>query len=228
MISAAFSPSAPTERNHVAPTPPGHTPALRRRWPLVVLIALALLGTLWLAVCHAVLDSPRVDPPRRSDALLVLGPPDPTRVAFAEDLVYNQHIADTVVFSTPDAQPFDPPEMVQYYTARSFCAPHEGVEVLCFKPDPSTTQGEAMKLRELAEQRGWKTVTAVTFTQHVPRSRLILERCFPGELRMSAVDFNISGKNLLVQYLHQSAGYVKAWLTPGCDQQLPWHPKSGD
>ena len=206
---------------------PGHTPALRHRWLLVALTALALACALWLAVCHAVLDTPHVDAPRRSDAVIVLGPPDPTRVAYAEDLVYNQHVADTVVFSTPDAQPFDPPAMVEYYTARSFCAPREDVEVMCFKPDPSTTQGEAMKLRELAQQRGWDTVTAVTFTQHVSRSRMILERCYAGELRMSAVDFHITGARLLRQYLHQSAGYVKAWATPGCDQQLPWRPKSG-
>ena len=212
----------------MAPTPSGHPPALRRKWPLVVLIALTLLVTLWLAVCHAVLDSPDVDPPRTSDAVFVLGPPDPTRMAYAEDLVYNQHIADTLVVSTPDAQPFDPPEMVEYYTAKSFCEPRDGVEVLCFKPNPSTTQGEAIKLQELAAQRGWDTVTAVTFTQHVSRSRLILERCYSGELRMSGVDFHLTGKSLFNQYLHQSAGYVKAWLTPGCDQQLPWTPKSED
>ena len=98
----------------MAPTPSGHPPALRRKWPLVVLIALTILVTLWLAVCHAVLDSPDVDPPRTSDAVFVLGPPDPARMAYAEDLVYNQHIADTLVVSTPDAQPFDPPEMVEY------------------------------------------------------------------------------------------------------------------
>ena len=212
----------------MADTPPERTPALKRRWPLVVLTLLALLAALWLAVCHAVLDSPRVDPPARSDALLVLGPPDPTRIEYAEDLVYHQHVADTLVISTPDAQPFDPPEMVEYYTARSFCEPHDGVEVICFKPNPSTTQGEAMKLEELSEQRGWDTVTAVTFTQHVSRSRLILQRCYPGELRMSAVDFQLSGRSLFTQYLHQSAGYVKAWLTPGCDQQLPGNPKSAD
>ncbi|MDO4919853.1 YdcF family protein [Kocuria sp.] len=212
----------------MARTAQGQNPARRRRWPLVLLIALALALALWLAVCHAVLDSPRVDPPQKSDALIVLGPPDPTRVEYAQDLVFNKHIAKTLVISTPDAQPFDPQDMVDYYTSRSFCEPHEGVEVLCFKPDPSTTQGEAIKLKELAEERGWKTVTAVTFTQHISRSRLILERCYPGELRMSAVDFHLTGKSLFMQYLHQSAGYVKAWVTPGCDQQLPWNPKSAD
>ncbi|RKQ33780.1 YdcF family protein [Kocuria tytonis] len=194
----------------------------------MALIAPVLLITLWLAVCHAVLDDPRVDAPETSDALIVLGPPDPTRVEYAQDLVYNQHVAKTLVVSVPDPQPFDSPQMVEYYKARSFCQPRDGVEVLCFKPDPSTTQGEAMKLKELAAQRGWNRVTAVTFTQHTSRSRLILSRCYPGELRMSAVDFHITGRNLIGQYVHQSAGYVKAWLTPGCDQQLPWNPKSSD
>ena len=207
---------------------PGHTPDTKRRRPLLVLLVLTILVVLWLAVCHAVLDTPRVDPVKRSDAVFVLGPPDPSRMAHAQDLVFNQHVADTLVISSPDPQPFDPPNLQEYYSTRSFCAPRQDVEVICFKPDPSTTQGEAMELQKLAEKRGWDTVTAVTFTQHVSRSRLILSRCYPGELRMSAVDFHITGKNLLMQYLHQTGGFVKAWLTPGCDQQLPWNPKSLD
>ena len=99
---------------------------------------------------------------------------------------------------------------------------------MCIRDSPSTTHGEPIKLQEPSAQHGWDTVTAVTFTQHVPRSRLILERCYSGELRMSAVDFQLTGKSLFNQYLHQSAGYVKAWVTPGCDQQLPWTPKSED
>ncbi|MCT1722810.1 YdcF family protein [Kocuria marina] len=207
---------------------PGQTLAKKRRWPLLVLTVLTILVVLWLAVCHAVLDNPRVDPPKRSDAVFVLGPPDTSRMAYAEDLVFNQHVADTLVISAPDPQPYEPPQMQEYYSTRPFCAPREGVEVICFKPDPSTTQGEAMELQKLFEERGWDTVTAVTFTQHVPRSRLILSRCYPGELRMSAVDFHITGKSLLMQYLHQTGGFLKAWLTPGCDQQLPWNPKSLD
>ncbi|MDN5630709.1 MULTISPECIES: YdcF family protein [Kocuria] len=210
----------------MAETAPGEGPATRRRWPLVVVIAVVLLIVLWLAVCHAVLDDPRVERPGASDAVLVLGPPDPTRVEYAQDLVYNQHIAKTLVISVPDAEAYDSPETVAYYEARSFCNEHDGVEVICFKPDPSTTQGEAIELRSLAQERGWDTVTAVTFTQHVSRSRLILSRCYTGELRMASVDFHLTGTSLLMQYVHQSAGFVKAWLTPGCDQQLPGNPKS--
>lgn len=192
----------------------------------MVALAVVVLLVSWLAVCHVALDEPRLDAPRASDAVLVLGPPDSTRVAEAEDLVYHQHIAKTLVISVPDSEPYDSPETVAYYDARKFCEPHEGVEVICFKPNPSTTQGEAIELRKLAEERGWDTVTAVTFTQHITRSRMILSRCYAGELRMSSVDFQLSGKALLMQYVHQSAGFVKAWLTPGCDQQLPGNPKS--
>ena len=194
----------------------------------VVLGSAVLLVVAWLAVCHAALDDPRVDRPRASDAVLVLGPPDPTRMEKAVELVTEHHIADTLVISAPNPLPGESPRLTAYASARKFCGPYEGVEVICFAPDPATTQGEAMELRELARQRSWHTVTAVTFEQHVPRARMILRRCFHGELRMSAVDYRLTGLALVRQYVRESAGFVKAWLTPGCDQQLPWKPRSLD
>lgn len=198
------------------------------RWPRIVLACAVLLVVVWLAVCHAVLDDPRVDPPRASDAVLVLGPPDPTRLEKAMELVTERHIADTLVISAPDPLPRESPQLSAYANARKFCEPRKDIDVICFKPNPSTTQGEAMELRELARERGWHTVTAVTFEQHVPRARLILQRCFHGDLRMSAVDYRLSGWALVWQYVHQSAGFLKAWVTPGCDQQLPWKPHTLD
>lgn len=199
----------------------------RRRWPVRVAAGLVLAAGLWLAVCWAVLEHPRTDEPARSDALLVLGPPDPHRMALAQGLM-DRGIAPVLVIATPDPRPDDPPSMVRYYEDRDFCTPRGEYEVICFKPNPSTTQGEAMELRDLAAQRGWDTVTAVTYKQHVPRARMILERCYSGELRMSATDYQFTPLRTLRQYVYQSGGFVKAWLTPGCEQQLPGNPKELD
>lgn len=202
--------------------------AVGRRWPWALLICAAPVVASWLAVCHAVLDHPRVDAPLASDAVLVLGPPDPSRMEKATELVVERHLADTLVISTPDPQAGDAPGLVAFYSAKKFCEPRQDLEIICFKPNPSTTQGEAMQLRELARERGWDTVTAVTFDQHITRARMILQRCFPGELRMTAVDYRLTGRALLGHYVRQSAGFLKAWVTPGCDQQLPWKPRTTD
>lgn len=199
----------------------------RRRWPARVAAALVVVVGGWLAVCWVVLEHPRTEEPAPSDALLVLGPPDTQRMATAQELM-ERGIAPVLVIATPDAQPDDPPAMVQYYEDKDFCTPRTDYEVICFKPNPSTTQGEAMKLRDLAAERGWDTVTAVTFKQHVPRARMILERCYHGELRMAATDYQFTPLRTLRQYVYQSGGYVKAWLTPGCEQQLPGNPKELD
>ena len=196
----------------------------RRRWPARLAAVLVLVFFAWLAVCWAVLEHPRTEEPAVSDALLLLGPPDTQRMATAQELM-ERGIAPVLVIATPDAQPDDSPAMVQYYEDKEFCAPRADFEVMCFEPNPSTTQGEAIELRDLAAERGWDTVTVVTFKQHVPRARMILERCYGGELRMVATDYEFTPLRAVLQYVYQSAGYVKAWLTPGCDQQLPGNPK---
>lgn len=198
-----------------------------RTWSLRLAAALLLAFAAWLAVCWAVMEHPRTEEPAMSDALFVLGPPDTQRMATAQGLM-DRGIAPVLVIATPAAQPDDPPALVQYYEDKDFCTPRTDYEVICFPPDPSTTQGEAIELRDLADERGWDTVTAVTFKQHVPRARMILERCYSGELRMSATDYHFTALRTLRQYVYQSGGYVKAWLTPGCEQQLPGNPKELD
>ena len=53
---------------------------------------------------------------------------------------------------------------------------------ICFTPDPYSTQGEARWIAEEAEKRGWDSVVVVTSTYHVRRARMIVERCFHGDL----------------------------------------------
>lgn len=51
------------------------------------------------------------------------------------------------------------------------------VELVCLRPDPATTTGEANVLSRLAAERGWERVAVVTSTSHITRSRIIFERC---------------------------------------------------
>ena len=53
---------------------------------------------------------------------------------------------------------------------------------ICFTPDPYSTQGEARWIAQEARKRGWDSVVVVTSTYHVRRTRMIVERCYGGDL----------------------------------------------
>lgn len=67
---------------------------------------------------------------------------------------------------------------------RRACAGSLGVDTLCVRADPFSTQGEARLIARLARQRGWRTVDVVTSQFHVFRARFMIERCYSGRLVM--------------------------------------------
>ena len=50
-------------------------------------------------------------------------------------------------------------------------------ELVCLRPDPATTTGEASTLDDLAVARGWEHVAVVTSTTHVTRAAVIFDAC---------------------------------------------------
>jgi hypothetical protein len=151
---------------------------------------------------------PQVDPLRRADAILVLGGPDHSRYDFGRALVADGW-APTMVISNPDG-PHD------RWLTRYCAVPKPGFTLICFSPDPATTKGEGRELRRLAAENGWRTVIVVTLLPHISRSRLILQRCFDGELVMAAIPTRLSAPEWAFHYVYQSAGYVRAVVQPGC------------
>jgi uncharacterized SAM-binding protein YcdF (DUF218 family) len=162
----------------------------------------------WLVLCYLVIADPTVNHPRRADAIVVLGPPDDNgRVDTALSLI-RQHVATNLVISmTSERQ----------RQARSLCAaPQDGFDVTCFRPQPSTTRGEAKHVRDLARQHGWTSVVVVTSTYHVSRARMTFDRCLDGMLYLVAARRGITVFTWAYQYLYQTGAYVKALLQPGC------------
>ena len=86
----------------------------------------------------------------------------------------------------------------------------------CTVPDPPTTKGEGRELRRLAPEHGWRTVIGVTFRPHISRTRFILEQCFDGDLVMVASPAHISLPRWAFEDVHQTEGYLRAVLLPGC------------
>lgn len=192
--------------------------------------AAGALFVIWLIACSMILLRPDVtEVPQPTDAVFVLGPSDQTRVGHARDLM-DQGLAPTVVYATPQGDFGDGSAATAGDIGKPRCDTGRDYEVICFEPDPSTTQGEAMKMRDLAAERGWDDVIVITTRPHVPRAQLIVDRCYDGRSQWSPIDYVDSYWQhpwmTLKAYAYQSGGFLKAWVTPGCETQLPGQPKS--
>ena len=115
-------------------------------------------------------------PPRGADAVVVLSGGRGHRLAEGRRLI-REGISKTLVISDGLAPGWD--------EANGLCRTHRAV---CFKPDPYSTQGEARWVAREAARRGWDSVVVVTSTYHVRRTRMIMRRCYHGELAVDGAD----------------------------------------
>lgn len=128
----------------------------------------------WLALCAFLFLWPRQDSPGRADAVVVLSGDRDFRLPRALELMKDR-VAGTLVIS--DGR--DP----KWPRANRLCSSGgDGFRVVCFKPDPYSTTGEADAVGRLARERGWSSLVVVTSTFHLSRARLLFERCFSGEV----------------------------------------------
>jgi uncharacterized SAM-binding protein YcdF (DUF218 family) len=129
-------------------------------------VLLAALGAA-TAYLFVWVDSDRV--PRDADAVVVLSGGREHRLAEGRRLVATG-VAETLVISDGRAP--------GWAEANALC----GSDAVCFRPEPYSTQGEARWIAAEAERRGWDSVVVVTSTYHVRRARMIVERCYDGDL----------------------------------------------
>jgi hypothetical protein len=141
-----------------------------------------------------------VSDPRRADVLLVLGPPEPWRIRWAEELV-DRGVAGALLISVPD------PHRV---------AACREAGVTCFVPDPFTTRGEARFLRAAMTEHGWRTADVITATPHGERARFSLGRCVARGAQVVGRAPGTSVPWWAFQYLYQMVGWVRAVTQSGC------------
>jgi uncharacterized SAM-binding protein YcdF (DUF218 family) len=125
---------------------------------------------------------PPVDGPVRADAIVMFGGSG-DRFEKAVELA-DDGWADVVVLS-------DPLDEDLPYSARGWFCRNEGerpgypvhdYEAICFDPETWTTRGEARYVAALAEERGWDTINLVTSSDQATRARMLLGRCWDGEI----------------------------------------------
>ncbi|MEZ0342882.1 YdcF family protein [Mycobacterium sp. pV006] len=148
-----------------------------------------------------------------ADAVVVLGGEHDGREVFGI-LLAQRLQASTVVLSDP------------YPTSdslmRSLCSGSVvETEVLCVRPDPPTTRGEAIAARDLATRHGWRRIVVVSWRFHLRRAELIFGQCFsrlPGSVAYVGVPDRRQLPFAVWQqiFLYQFAAMAKAMIQGPC------------
>lgn len=126
---------------------------------LVLLFLATLIPFLW----------PRMDSPRRADAVVLLSGDHGERLPVALRLL-EAGVAPTLVFDGTLDRALE----------QEWCAGGQEFEAVCLRPQPDSTRAEARAAAELARSRGWDRLVVVTSDFHVTRSRFLFNRCFQG------------------------------------------------
>jgi uncharacterized SAM-binding protein YcdF (DUF218 family) len=170
---------------------------VRRTLVVVVVVALTALafGTFRLFVWP---DTDRVQP---ADAVVVLAGGDGERLDRGLELV-QQGVAPTLALS------FGPDRLCD--------RAEEPFTVVCFRPDPENTRGEAEAIARLATEHGWTNLVLVTSTSHVTRARMLLERCYSGTLQVTAATPRQDLPGWVLAIVHEWGGLAEAVTQRDC------------
>jgi uncharacterized SAM-binding protein YcdF (DUF218 family) len=139
---------------------------------------------------------PSTDGPQHADAVVVFGGKHTERLERGLALI-DQGYASTLVVS-------DPPEEFA-------CRDRPETHVVCIHPEPTNTRAEARAVRSLAASRGLTDLLLVTSTYHVTRARLLLDRCYPGDVSTVAADADEGPGRTLDRLAHEWGGLIYAW-----------------
>jgi uncharacterized SAM-binding protein YcdF (DUF218 family) len=83
----------------------------------------------------------------------------------------------------------------------SDCAPSvPRVKLICFAPNPATTQGEAESVGRLAAKHHWRSIALVTITPQASRARLRFQRCFSGKVYVMTGPIHVYGWPYQIAY----------------------------
>lgn len=175
-----------------------------------VTVPTAALMLVWAVVGHSLYVDPQVDTPRRTDVLFVLAPLD-DRLDYAVHLM-EQGYASTLAVSVP------PDEAVTRNA--DICNDSRPYRIICFSPEPVTTQGEARALRDLSKAHGWKSADVLTVQFHASRARVLMERCYAGDLHVIPEWRQLPPvavtDSWAYRFIYETAAFVKVALNRNC------------
>ncbi|MGD0167336.1 MAG: YdcF family protein [Gaiellaceae bacterium] len=143
----------------------------------LLLKVLVLAVGAWAVLAGFLFVFPRQDHPSRASAIVVLGGDARHRLPLGLRLA-GAGVAPLLVVSDGARSDWAP--------ARALCAhpDHHSFKVVCFRPEPYSTRGEAREMKRMAAARHWRSLLVVTSTYHVFRARLLFGRCLRGRVRL--------------------------------------------
>lgn len=197
---------------HTAPTHAGRgtrTGARARRTLRRLALALAIAAVVLAVAGLPVYVFPPQGDPTDADLVYVIGPPRPERLALATALRDTDGRAPLLVSVSQSRQGRGDPVFDAAHL--DICRQHG---VSCRSPEPFTTAGEAKMLTAYAAKREVGKTVVITFTPHVARTRYIFAKCSANDVTVVGVDTDMTVFDWVFQYAYQTAGFVKAWLTP--------------
>jgi len=139
---------------------------LRRR----VVLAAAVVVVLVVAATARLFVWPPTDHPVRADAVVALGGDPGQRRAAQAVALARAGYAPVAVVSLGGAVPAPCPR------------PVPRVRIVCFRPRPLDTRGEARYVAQLAARHHWHRLILVPERSQSTRARLIFERCTSAHL----------------------------------------------
>jgi hypothetical protein len=134
-----------------------------------VLLVVGLVLVLFVAATARLFVWPPTDRPTRVDAVVALGGDPGQRRAHQAVALAAAGYAPVAVVS-----------LGGYRVPCPAAPPH--VEVICFRPDPVDTRGEAEFAARLAARHHWTSLIVVPERSQSTRARLLFERCTPARL----------------------------------------------
>lgn len=132
-----------------------------------VLVAVAILVTVFAAATGWLLIWPPQGMPRHVSAIVMLDGPG-ARLPVAVNLA-QEHRAPVLLVS----------QGVEYSGDQCPGAVPR-VKLICFHPDPADTRGETEHVGRLAKRYHWASVVLVTTREQDVRARLMMRRCYSG------------------------------------------------
>lgn len=186
---------------------------IARRATIVTTTCLTVTAALNGLVGYAAFSRAPDSAVSRVNAVVVLGGEHDGREEYGVALARQVH-ASAVLLSNP--YPSDDVVM------QRMCLRHlDAIDVICSRPDPPTTRGEAMMTRRAAARRHWSSILLVTWRYHLPRARLLFDQC------LADIGVSVGAKAVPRQYVlpvwywqylyfYQFAGIVKAVAAEHC------------
>lgn len=174
----------------------------------IVIGACFVAAVLWLIAAFQFFYDPPQAAPHRTDAIVVLGGMSKERLPVAQELQQDLDIPVLVVSTTGLAGNVE---------GDALCHEDAGdADLVCFRPSPLNTRGEAEALRALIAEHGWKSVTIVTSEYHLFRAGTLMEQCTNAEVQMVGSQPDLSVGAWLDRFVVETGGLIDVWMRPEC------------